>query len=141
MEALALVRKNLWYLAWITAFLAMVGSLYFSEIAGLVPCLLCWYQRIFMYPLVIVLTVGILTKDKLLPFYVLPLSLIGAVFAFFHYLLQMGVIQEGVLPCQLGVSCSGIDFSLFSFITIPFLSLLAFLLITISALISWRYNK
>ncbi len=80
--------KVLAYFSWFTAAAATAGSLYFSEIAHLPPCVLCWYQRILMYPLVLIIAVGILRKDKSLPFYVLPLSILGGGIAFYQYLLQ-----------------------------------------------------
>src|SRR3989344_5508160 len=121
------MKKAVSYLAWMTAVVATSGSLFASEIAHLPPCVLCWYQRIAMYPLVVILTVGILKKDKALPFYVLPLSLIGAGIAFYQYLLQLGVFPNTV-PCALGVSCTTKYVEWFGFVTIPFLSLVAFLI-------------
>ncbi len=117
------------YFAWATAVIATSGSLFASEIAHLPPCVLCWYQRIMMYPLVIVLTVGILKKDKILPFYVLPMSLIGAGIAFYQYLLQRGIFPNTV-PCALGISCTTKYVEWFGFVTIPFLSLMGFVVIT-----------
>jgi disulfide bond formation protein DsbB len=74
------------YLAFGTALTAMLGSLYYSEIVGFVPCTLCWYQRILMYPLVLITLVGIVKQDRSLPDYVLPLSVIGMGFSTYHYL-------------------------------------------------------
>ncbi len=124
-------RKIASYVAWVMAMVAMAGSLYASEIAHLPPCLLCWYQRILMYPLVVIIAVGILKKDKVLPFYVLPLSILGMGVAFYHYLLQRGIIPDSLAPCSLGVSCTTKYVEFFGFVTIPFLSLAAFTLITI----------
>lgn len=126
------LRKNILYIAWLQALVATLGSLYFSEIAHLVPCVLCWYQRICMYPLVVILTVGILRKDKSVPYYVLPLSLIGLSIAGYHYLLQMGVIPESAAPCVAGISCASRLVQWYGFITIPFLSLVAFAVISAS---------
>ncbi|KKW11337.1 MAG: putative disulfide formation protein [Microgenomates group bacterium GW2011_GWC1_49_7] len=92
--------------AWSISLSATLGSLFFSEILRLPPCVLCWYQRILMYPLVLILGVGIVKKDKYLPFYVLPLSILGTVVAFYHYLLQRGVIPDSVAPCSFGISCT-----------------------------------
>lgn len=129
------------YGAWVVALTSTFGSLYSSEIAHLVPCVLCWYQRIFMYPLVILIAVGILIKDKKLPLYVLPLSIIGTGFALYHYLLQRGIIPDELGPCVLGVSCTTRYIEWFGFITIPFLSLLSFVTISILMYLVWRYNK
>lgn len=118
------------YLSWITAVAATSASLYASEVAQLPPCVLCWYQRILMYPLVIILVVGIIKKDKFLPFYVLPLSVLGVVVAFYHNLLYFKILPESTAPCLLGISCTTKFFEWFGFITIPFLSLTAFVVIT-----------
>lgn len=84
-----------------------------------------------MYPLVAIILVGMIRKDTDLPYYVFPLSFIGLGFAAYHWLLQMGVIPEAAAPCTLdGVSCVTKDFIAFGFVTIPFLSLLAFAAIT-----------
>jgi disulfide bond formation protein DsbB len=125
-------KKNLLYLAWLQATVATLGSLFFSEVMGWTPCVLCWYQRIFMYPLVAILTVGILLKDKRVSLYVLPLSIIGFFIAAYHNLLYYGVIQE---VCKQGVSCTTRFFSWFGFVTIPLLSLTAFTVITTLMLI------
>ncbi len=127
---LQVLYKNVYYIAWAQALVATIGSLFFSEFIGLIPCLFCWYQRIFMYPLVFIIAVGILKKDKNLPFYVMPLSITGMFFAAYHYLLQKGIVPENVAPCGLGVPCNNIDLEWFGFITIPFLSLMAFAVIT-----------
>src|SRR5579864_5425272 len=100
------LNKNVLYIAWVQSLLAMLGSLYFSEIKKFPPCILCWYQRILMYPLVLIIAVGILRKDKNLPHYVLPLSAIGTIIAVYHNLLYMNIIPESLAPCVAGVSCT-----------------------------------
>lgn len=125
-------KKYLLYGAWIQAFLALSGSLFFSEIWHLPPCTLCWYQRVFMYPLVLIIPIGIIRKDKNLPYYVLPLAIIGGVIAFFHNLLYYGVIAESQVPCSAGISCTTKFFEWFGFVTIPFLSFLAFVIISLA---------
>jgi len=126
------------YLAWIQSIVATLGSLFFSEVLKWTPCLLCWYQRIFMYPLVFIIVIGILRKDKGLPFYVLPLSITGGLVALYHNLLQYGIIT---VPCTVGVSCVTRYSGWFGFITIPLLSLTAFLIITVCMLILLRNLK
>lgn len=123
------------YIAWIQSIIAMAGSLYFSEIKKFPPCILCWYQRILMYPLVLIIAVGIYRKDKNLPFYVLPLSIIGTIIAFYHNLLYFKILPESAAPCVAGVSCTTKFVEYFGFITIPFLSLCGFLLVTVCMLI------
>lgn len=134
------IKKNLAELALLQAGLATAGSLYFSEILKFPPCVLCWYQRIFMYPLVIILAVGIWKKDKNLPFFVLPLSIAGAIIAIYHNLLYYKIIPESAAPCILGVSCTTKQIEWFGFITIPLLSLLAFTSITILIFLYKKQN-
>lgn len=112
--------------AWLVVSAATLGSLFFSEIMDFAPCSLCWYQRIFMYPLVIVLAVGLLPLDRQVVRFGLPLAIGGWLFALFHTLLYEGVIPESASPCSMGVSCSEEYIELLGFLSIPLLSLLAF---------------
>lgn len=123
--------RNTQYIAWILSFLAMLISLYYSEIKQYPPCVLCWYQRILMYPLVLIIAVGILRKDKGFPLYVLPLSTLGMFIALYHTVLQYGIIPESVTPCALGVSCSVKYVGYLGFITIPLMSFVTFMLISL----------
>lgn len=135
------LRRNILYIAFAQALLATLASLFSSEIAHLTPCVLCWFQRICMYPLVIILAVGIFKKDKYLPYYVLPLSIIGSGFALFHYLLQKKILPDELAPCSLNISCTTRYIEFFGFITIPFLSLCAFLLITVCMLYYLKHSS
>lgn len=114
------------FICWIIAGVSMLGSLFFSEIMELAPCALCWYQRVFMFPLVPVLLVGLFPFDKRIVKYALPLALAGWSFAFYHYLLYSGIIPEDLQPCSQGVSCSETYLDLFGLLTIPMLSLISF---------------
>ncbi len=134
------IKNNILYIAWITALASMAGSLYFSEILHFPPCILCWYQRIAMYPLVLIIGIGIVKKDKHLYNYVLPLSLIGDAIAFYHNLLYYKFIPDSLAPCISGVSCTTKFIELFGFVTIPFLSLLSFVVITVAMLIYKKLN-
>lgn len=131
------------FLAWVQSVVAMAGSLYFSEVMKYPPCKLCWYQRITMYPLVAIITVGILKKDKNLPYYVLPLSITGLIISIYHNLIYYHIISENFVPCGVNdVSCTTKFFAWFGFITIPLLSLLAHLIITVlMASILFLQNK
>ncbi|MFQ5808233.1 MAG: disulfide oxidoreductase [Armatimonadota bacterium] len=124
-------RSYLVYAAWAQALAATAGSLYFSEVRDFVPCMLCWYQRILMYPLVVIIAVGIVRRDSGLYWTVLPLSLAGACVAIYHNLVQQGVISEAIISCQFGVSCQLKWIEWLGFITIPMMSLTAFAVITI----------
>ncbi len=128
-------KENLLQFALLISVMAVVGSLYFSEITKFPPCTLCWYQRICMYPLVIILSIGIWKKDKNVPYFVLPLSIIGILIAIYHNLLYYGIIPESAAPCILGISCTTKYIEWFGFITIPLLSLTAFIIITILTLL------
>lgn len=129
------------YIVFAQALLATLGSLYFSEILKFPPCVLCWYQRICLYPLILISIVGIVKKDRLLPLYVLPLSIIGLVISIYHNLLYWEILPEAVAPCVAGISCTTKFIEWFGFITIPFLSFLAFAIITISMIIFQRFNS
>lgn len=122
---------NLIFLGWILATVATLGSLFMSEVMGLKPCVLCWYQRIFMYPLVVILLVGMFPLDKRVVRYALPLAVIGLLFAFYHYLVYSGYIPESLQPCDQDVSCAKIDLELFGFITIPMLSIISYVVIIV----------
>lgn len=122
--------------AWLISLIAVIGSLYFSEIRGFIPCEFCWYQRILMYPLVIILGIGFYKKDKHLPLYALPFTVIGAGVALFHYLHQKTDLFKQAIQCTQGVPCSGQYINWFGFVTIPFLALIAFGLITICLIFS-----
>ena len=124
-------RSHFHYFSWIIALIATLGSLFFSEVMRLPPCTLCWYQRIAMYPLVLIIAVGILLQDSRARYYVLPLSIVGNLMAFYHVLLYYRVISESLSPCREGISCTSRQIEWAGFITIPLLSLTAFSLITL----------
>jgi disulfide bond formation protein DsbB len=117
------------HLAFGTALVATLGSLYYSEIAGFVPCTLCWYQRILMYPLAVLLLIGILKQDRTVSDYVLPLSVIGIGMSTYHYLIQVGAIAHSAV-CRAGVPCGLRYVNYLGFVTIPLMALTAFVLIT-----------
>lgn len=128
------------YLALVPALTAMLGSLYYSEVAGFFPCTLCWYQRILMYPLSLIILVGIIKQDEYLPSYVLPLSMSGIVVSSYHYLLEQGIVPES--NACVGVSCAIKYVEYLGFITIPFMALTAFILITlIMGATSWANRQ
>lgn len=131
----ALLRPDLLGLAWLQAIVATAGSLYFSEVLKLAPCILCWYQRIAMYPLVVILTVGIALRDARMRLYALPLGLIGLGIAIYHNLLYYGVLPESIAPCTAGVSCTTRQIEWLGFVTIPLLALVAFSVISLALLL------
>ena len=118
------------YLAWLVAIGATAGSLYFSEVRHFVPCALCWWQRIFMYPLVPLLGIATFRQDAQVWRYALPLSAVGLATSTYHYLIQKVPGFAPPASCASGVPCSAQYIDWFGFVTIPFLAGVAFLLIT-----------
>ena len=127
-------------LAWVQAVVATLGSLHFGEVIKLPPCVLCWYQRIAMYPLVIVLGIGLLLRERRIRLYALPLGLIGFAIALYHNLLYYGIIPESMQPCTTGVSCTSRQIEWLGFITIPLLSQVAVGVIS-AALIAYGHGE
>jgi disulfide bond formation protein DsbB len=117
---------GLLFAAWLVAAVATAGSLFFSYVMGFAPCVLCWYQRIFLFPLVVILAVGLFPADRRVVRYALPLTAIGWLVAAYHNLVYAGVVPESLQPCARGVSCTEEYIQLFGVLSIPMLSLLAF---------------
>jgi len=115
--------------AWLIATAAMLGALYFGEVLKVPTCVLCWYQRICMFPLAVILAVGLFPLDRRIARYGLPFAVAGWGFALFHVLLVAGVIPESIQPCTQGVPCSQTFVKYFGFVTIPLMALVAFSLI------------
>jgi len=130
------LNRSALYIALIVAWVATLGSLYFSEILGYIPCQFCWYQRIFMYPMALLIALGLLRYDKELPHLVIPFTIIGGCISTYHYLLQKTNIFDAHATCQVGVPCSSTWINWFGFITIPFLAGMAFFLITVFSLVA-----
>lgn len=117
---------SLLFACWLLAASATAGSLFFSSVMELPPCLLCWYQRIALFPLVLILAVGLFPFDARAVRYALPLALAGWVVAGYHNLVYLGFIPQSLQPCSQGVSCSDRNLDLFGFVSIPLLSLVGF---------------
>ncbi|HEX3099681.1 MAG TPA: disulfide oxidoreductase [Patescibacteria group bacterium] len=135
------IQDNALYFAFAVALVAMLGSLYFSQIAHFPPCVLCWYQRITTYPLVAIIGFAIYKKSKdiLLPAFVLVS--IGWVIGLYHNLLYYKILPEAAAPCIAGVSCTTKFIQWFGFVTIPLLALSASTLILILLIIHWKAAK
>lgn len=118
-------------LAWLASIVSTVGSLYFSEVLEFIPCTFCWYQRILMYPLVILLGTAFYYQDQKITRYVLPLSILGMLVSGYHYALQKIPALKAFEMCTSGVPCSGQYINWLGFITIPFLAFFGFTVITI----------
>jgi disulfide bond formation protein DsbB len=129
------------FLAWASSLIATMGSLYFSEIMKYEPCVLCWYQRILMYPMAILLGVAYVRKDFQAAFYSTILSGIGLLVSLYHYSIQkVSILTESAPACG-RVPCTGEYINLFGFITIPFLALTGFLIIFIASVMVLKALK
>jgi hypothetical protein len=126
------LRSALWgyelWAAFIVAAIATGGSLFFSEIAGYVPCELCWYQRICLYPLSITTLLAALAGDHRVARYLLPLPVVGAGVSVFHLLVENHVVATPK-GCQIGAGCTVKWINQFGYMTIPTLALTAFVLL------------
>ncbi len=134
------VREHALAILLIIPLIATAGSLYFSEIAGWTPCKLCWYQRIFMYPQVVLAATALYKKSRDIIAYLVPLSIIGAVISAVHYAEQLQARLaplNPLAPCDTsGVSCAATPIFHFGYITIPVMALSAFLLMLAVCLIA-----
>jgi disulfide bond formation protein DsbB len=115
-------------LAWVVATVATLGSLYYSEVAHLPPCKLCWFQRIAMYPLPVILGIAAWKRDRGVRRYVIPLAGIGAAISTYHYQLER-FPSQATLTCSVDVPCTTVWFWKFHYISIPLMALSAFLLV------------
>lgn len=130
----AMVSSRQWgllFVGWLLAVVSTVGSLFFSEVMDYVPCVLCWYQRIPMYALAVILGIALVTQDVNVVKYAQPLALIGVALAAFHCLLYLGYVPKGIQPCSQDIPCSEVKLQVWGFITIPLMSLAAFLAIVV----------
>ncbi len=114
------------FLAWLIALLATAGALFLGEVMGRTPCVLCWYQRIAMFPLVVILGVGLLEPDGRCVRYAVPLAVAGWGVAVYHCLIFWGLLSEALVPCTKGSSCADAELQTVGSIPIPLLSLIAF---------------
>ncbi|MGN7360772.1 disulfide oxidoreductase [Paenibacillus sp. SAF-054] len=128
---MASIRPYALYLAWIVSIVAVGGSLYLSEIMHYEPCKLCWLQRIFMYPQVILLGIASYKNDRKIIPYAMTLSIIGGCISIYHYAEQKIPALAKALPCTVGIPCNFDYLNWFGFITIPLLALIAFILIVL----------
>jgi len=131
---------TLLFIVWLVATVATLGSLFFSEVMKFPPCTLCWYQRIAMYPLVIILLSGMIPFDKSVFRYATPFVGVGWLLGLYHNLLHYEIIPESASPCSQGVPCSAKYIEWFGFLTIPMLSIIAFTMIAILLYIIKRRN-
>ncbi len=124
------------FLAWTVALVSTLAVLFIGEIMGQAPCVLCWYQRAFMFPLAVVLGVACFRSDPDIWRYGLPLAAIGGAFAAYHTLLVAGIIPTPLVPCGEGISCTSEDMMIFRVVPIPLLSTGAFAAIIVLLLLA-----
>lgn len=120
------LKPQVVFLSFLVASIATLGSLFFSDVMNFVPCNMCWYQRIFIYPLVLIFLMGMLYPDDKTFKYAIPLVISGLLLSIYHNLLMFGIIPESAVPCTSGVPCSTEYINWLGFITIPFLSLISY---------------
>ena len=125
----------------VVALVATFGSLYFSEVRGFIPCTLCWYQRIFMYPIVIIAAVGLIQKNANTALTTAIFSVIGGSLSLYHYGIQKITFLQDSAPSCGTVSCTGAYVNYFGFITIPLLAFIAFTLIAITSIVMLKWQK
>ena len=118
------------WVAFLVAATATAGSLYFSEVADFVPCQLCWFQRIAMYPLAVILLVAAIRRDRSVRWYVVPIATIGALISTYHYLIEWRPSLEGG-ACGIGPSCADVWFRELGFVTLAFMALCGFFAILV----------
>lgn len=118
------------WLAFLVAGTCMAGSLYFSEVANFEPCRLCWFQRVAMYPLAVILLVAAIRRDRAVRWYVGPIAAIGALVSTYHYLVEWYPSLEGG-SCGIGPACSAIWFRELGFVTLSFMALCGFVAILV----------
>lgn len=133
-QFLALVSRWSLWLAWVVAATATGGSLYFSEYAGFTPCTLCWYQRIAMYPLSVVLLVAALRRDRAVRWYVVPVAAMGAIVSTYHYLVEWHPEWE-TTECSALVPCTVPWFRSFGFVSLSLMAWCGFAAIIVVLLV------
>lgn len=117
---------KLLFAAWLIALSSTLSVLFIGEVMGQTPCVLCWYQRAFMFPLAVILAVACYDSDGAVWRYALPLAAIGAILAAWHTLLFTGLVPAALEPCGAGPSCSSDNMTILGGVPIPLLSVAAF---------------
>lgn len=115
------------FAAWLIALTATAAALFIGEVMGQTPCVLCWHQRVAMFPLALVLGVACLVGDKAVWRYAMPIAGVGAAIALWHNVVYFKIVPEALEPCSQGVSCTSADMTILGGVPLPLLSLLAFL--------------
>lgn len=126
--------------AWLVSVAATCGSLYLSEVLNYTPCSLCWFQRIFMYPLVLLLAVAAYKQETVILPYVLPLVVVGGGISIYHIIIQKMPKDSAIAACG-PTSCQEDYLNWFGWLTIPMLALTAFILIAVALVLARRFEQ
>jgi len=140
-KAEILIQKYIIKVIYVQVWAGTLGSLYFSQIKHLPPCSLCLIQRGLLYPLILVMGVGLWKRDKWLPYYVLPFSILGLIVSGYHNLLVWHLAPADLIVCSVQLPCTIQEFALLGFITIPLMSFFAFAFITVGMVVYARLTK
>lgn len=141
MHSMEKKQENMLLIIWAAALIATLGSLYYSEIKGYIPCTLCWYQRIIMYPIVLIGLVALIQKNGKIAWTTASFAAIGSALSLYHYGIQkLPALQESAPVCG-GVSCTGQYVNYFGFVTIPFMAFTAFAIILAASLMMIKQSK
>jgi disulfide bond formation protein DsbB len=132
-----LMQRNALYFAWVIALIGFCVSVFYGEILGNPPCTLCWYQRISLFPLVILLGIAAYRGESMILPYVMPIVFLGGCVAIFHLLQPYVPLFQKANVCRLAVPCTQTGFSFF----FPFLSAIGFFFIALFLLIEWKSQK
>lgn len=129
------------FAAWLIALVSTLGALFVGEVMGQTPCNLCWQQRVFMFPLAVMLAIATFRGDMDIWRYALPLAAIGWLIAGFHGLIYLGLLPKAIEPCGQGPSCASADMTILGGLPLPLLSFAAFALIAVCLILSRRLHR
>lgn len=136
-DILEFINKKVLKLSLVVVLGGIFGSLFYSEIAGYAPCALCWWQRVFLYPQAIILSMALIKKDFSVTHYIKALSLFGLVISGYQSLLQMGLVPSLICGAT-SISCAQRYFINFGYVTLPLMGFTAFLLLTV---LNWKVKS
>ncbi len=135
------VKKNYMIIVFLISGAGFFGSMFYSNVLDLSPCVLCWYQRILCYPIFFLSAASIALKEKLSPRFILTLAIPGLIIAGYHFGIQKLGFEADLVTCIAGNPCASVDIEYLGFITIPLMSFAAFLVITIASYIKLRKTQ
>lgn len=135
------IKNYALYGAFAASLLAMLGSLYYSNILLLPPCVLCWYQRVCMYPLTVIIGFAIYKRNREFVAPALVLTAIGWLIAVYHNLLYFNILPEAAAPCVAGISCTTRMPGLLAYFPIPAQALVGFTGVLIILALYWKFTK